>query len=462
MKATTAITAFLGFMVCGLINSMAYAEQWGEANAGNIKHILLYATNPGPEADVGARIVALRSLALYKHYSGGLRALKRSVASLASAGGGLYGVIHVGSGTQKATSFRVNCDTGSDALWLPAASCASCAANSTRFDPAASPSFAYAPNPSSSSSSLLMSFQSIYYGTGSVQGILATDTVLWAGLTSPKQSFLLVTSQDAVMAAQMANVGDGIMGLAFAAGLDPAQSGSILSGLAASNAFPAAFFSLWINKTIITASSGFSAYSGGLIILGGIDTSLYSGNFSFFPLAPSIVTASDGIIEKSVQYYWSLAAYRISIPISTGKANTATIIPAPKGTTAIIDLGTTLMILDAVSLNSIVNSLQQFATFEFDSQNQLYFVSCKASLPDISFSFDGTSDSFHVGPGSYLLTDGQNCALGIQAVNSAIPQWIFGQVFLQNYYTVFDFENKQVGFAIAVSGNSVDSDDVAT
>jgi saccharopepsin len=42
-----------------------------------------------------------------------------------------------------------------------------------------------------------------------------------------------------------------------------------------------------------------------------------------------------------------------------------------------------------------------------------------------------------------------NCVSGFMGLDIGLPIWIVGDVFLRKYYTVYDLENAQVGFALA-------------
>ena len=75
--------------------------------------------------------------------------------------------------------------------------------------------------------------------------------------------------------------------------------------------------------------------------------------------------------------------------------------------------------------------------------------SCNSSqfddFPDLRFTVDG--NNYYIPRESYVEREfGMKCVVRIMHYDD-MPFWILGLNFFHNYYTVFDLENKKVGFA---------------
>ncbi|ORY47646.1 acid protease [Rhizoclosmatium globosum] len=342
--------------------------------------------------------------------------------------------------------FNIVVDTGSDRLWVPSVGCSSCPSSGHKYNAAASSSFT---NATTSSTHAVMT-----YGSGTVNGTLATDTVVWGPSTIPNMFFYVVDSQDSTMAYHMSRFGDGIMGFVFAGGLDgPNHRDSVLYRMASQNQVPHSVFSLWLNQSSVYDANELDPY-GGWIILGGADNHLYNGNFSFVP------------VSSASSYYWDITVTGISV------AGSPVIAPS-LATNAIVDSGTSIILIDSTTLTKLVQSLSgsQPSSFQFIPQYGVYTVQCQfaAALPDISFVV-GKGVTLSFSASDYITYDADTlensnvCELSIRASGG---EWILGSPFLYKYYTVFDLKNKQIGFAHATDGKTVGngtllSDDILT
>jgi hypothetical protein len=76
-----------------------------------------------------------------------------------------------------------------------------------------------------------------------------------------------------------------------------------------------------------------------------------------------------------------------------------------------------------------------------------YYSPCNPSTTGyVSIFFNLSGNLFEVPPSSYVLSHPNylNCPIAI--VKSPIDEWIFGDTFLENFYSVWDHESSQVSF----------------
>ncbi|XP_036384652.1 pepsin A-like isoform X2 [Megalops cyprinoides] len=305
-----------------------------------------------------------------------------------------YGVISIGTPPQ---SFRVIFDTGSSNLWVPSVYCNSAACNNHRkFVPSQSSTYRYAGRP-----------LSIQYGTGSMTGFLAYDTVQVGGIVDTNQIFGLSQSEAPFMAHMAA---DGILGLAF-------------PSISSSGATPV-FDNMW--KQGLVSQDLFSVYltsnsqSGSVVTFGGIDPSYYTGSIVWIPL--------------SSETYWQITMDSVTINGNTVACN--------GGCQAIVDTGTSLI----VGPNNDISNINQgvgASVYNGDAR-----VNCNSinSMPDVTFNIHG--HAFTISASDYVRQVNLICRTGFG--NGGSNLWILGDVFIRQYYSIFDRAQNLVGLAKAV------------
>ncbi|XP_062324739.1 pepsin A-like [Osmerus eperlanus] len=305
-----------------------------------------------------------------------------------------YGVISIGTPHQ---SFKVLFDTGSSDLWVPSINCGSPACNAhAKFNSSASSTF------KSNSQTI-----SIQYYTGSMTGVEGYDTIQLGDLYVEKQVFGLSTYEDSFLEYVP---WDGIMGLAYPQ--QAVETGrTFLANMFDQGKNPQNMFSIYLSNS----------EEGSMIIFGGIDPIYFTGGIQWIP-----VLQTTG--------YWQIAVTSITVNGNT--------VACSGGCQAVVDSGTALIVgpaKDVGNLNGWVGA--------YTDQDGNVIVSCENIdvMPDIVFNINGYS--FSLPPSAYVYTNGDSCTTGLEM---APGTWTLGEVFMRQFYTVFDISNNVVGFAPAV------------
>jgi hypothetical protein len=261
---------------------------------------------------------------------------------------------------------------------------------------------------------------SVAYGTGSVKGVQGTDTVHLGSISVPLTFGLAQSVSDEFLSYPM----DGILGLG--------RPDTVKSGTTGVNA-PSLMDTLISQKIISSKLYGLALWrsadggsNDGEINFGSPDTSRYDGNLNYI----SAITSTNG--------FWE-------IPIADAGVDGKKV--GLTGRTAIIDSGTSFILMpksDAAKLHqAIPNSSQNGETFT---------VPCDATNK-VQIVFG--SITYNISPKDYVGSpSGSDCAsniIGRQVFSSS--QWLVGDVFLKNVYTVFDYDQQRVG--LGVKGASV-------
>uniref|UniRef100_A0A8C3HYG9 Peptidase A1 domain-containing protein n=1 Tax=Chrysemys picta bellii TaxID=8478 RepID=A0A8C3HYG9_CHRPI len=262
-------------------------------------------------------------------------------------------------------------------------------------------------NPSDSSTYQATSENvSIQYGTGSMTGILGYDTVQVGGIVDTNQIFGLSETEPGSFLYY--SPFDGILGLAF-------------PSIASSGATPV--FDNMMNEGLVSQDL-FSVYlssddqSGSFVMFGGIDSSYYSGNLNWIPL--------------SAETYWQITMDSITMNGET--------IACSGGCQAIIDTGTSLLAGPSTGISNIESYI--------GASDGTISCSAMSSLPNIVFNINGIE--FPVPASAYITDNSGSCSPGFEDIDvptSSGELWILGDIFIRQYYVVFDRSNNQVGLA---------------
>jgi hypothetical protein len=157
-------------------------------------------------------------------------------------------------------------------------------------------------------------------------------------------------------------------------------------------------------------------------MLGGTDPAYYTGDIAWVPLL-----SAD---------YWRITVDSITVDGSE--------VTTPDQRTAIVDSGTSLLVGPEDAVASITSALN--ATENFAGE---YFVDCDAELPTMVIYINGLP--YQIDGADLILESGGECLLlimGLDLTGTGVD-WILGDVFMRKYYSVFDYANQQVGFALA-------------
>ncbi|GAB5586440.1 hypothetical protein Unana1_01340 [Umbelopsis nana] len=271
---------------------------------------------------------------------------------------------------------------------------------------------------------------SVSYGSGSFSGEEYTDNVsLGSGFTIKSQSV-----GDASSATGFSGV-DGIIGF----GPDDLTSGTVSNTnvvpTIVDNAYSQGLISTKVLGVYFEPISGSSTTSNnGELTLGGVDSSKYSGSITYTPIT-STSPASD---------YWGINISKITY----GTTSVSSSLPG------IVDTGTTLIYLQTSTFKALYKNIKGTYT---DSTTGLVVIpsSSYSSLKNVVFTIGGKT--FTLTPSQYILPQDQvtNWGGNVGTYYSLIGDlgtgngldFILGQKFLENYYSVYDASNSRVGFA---------------
>ncbi|XP_004390476.1 chymosin-like [Trichechus manatus latirostris] len=307
-----------------------------------------------------------------------------------------FGKIYIGTPPQE---FTVVFDTGSSDLWVPPVYCNSDACqNHHRFNPSKASTIQNMGHPLTSQ-----------YGTGNIQGFLGYDTVTVSDIVDPQQTVGLSTQEPGNVFTYAKF--DGILGMAY-------------PSLASEYLVPV--FDNMMYRHLV-AHDLFSVYmsrneQGSMLTLGAINSSYYMGSLHWVPVL--------------VQEYWQFTVHSITVD--------GVVVACDGSCQAILDTGTSLLVgpgSNILNIQKVIGATQgQYGEFDIDCERL-------SSMPTVVFEIQGRQ--YPLPPSAYTTQDLGSCISGFQSASDT-QQWILGDVFIQEYYSVFDRTNNCVGLAKAI------------
>ena len=309
-----------------------------------------------------------------------------------------YGDVFIGTPPQY---FLTIMDTGSSNLWVPSTACTDTACNGKhKYNSGASSTYVNNGEPIT-----------IHYGTGSMKGTLLYDTVTCGGLTVTRQELAGATSLAAFFTGSPF---DGILGLAYQS-ISADNVPTWFDNAVTQNGIQSVF-SFYLDST--------SGSNSSMLTFGGSDSSYYTGSIQYHNLYLNLGN-----------YYtivWNSATVG-STSINAGCGSS--------GCLAIVDSGTSLIVGPTTPISQILSILSINAN-------------CNGvtNLPDVTFTIG--SQSYAIPNSIYVLREqtiggATVCEAGF--AGSSGSNWIWGDVFIRTWYTVFDHGGKRVGFARSIN-----------
>jgi hypothetical protein len=314
-----------------------------------------------------------------------------------------FGLVEIGNPPQ---SFEVIFDTGSSNLWVPKVGCTHCG------NPFFGKKHKYDEDASSSYKKDGSDFE-IMYGSGSVKGYFSLDDVILAeDIVVNDQKFAQVTDAGGLGMAYSLGKFDGILGLGFTS-ISVGGAPTVFENAIKQNKVDLPIFAFYLGDN-----------KPGELTFGGYDSSKFEGDLKYVKLDAATYwqITLDGI--KSGEYHKE----------STDKI------------TAIVDSGTSLITGPKAEVSKLASAVGAKANIMGE-----YTIDCDKveDIPDVVFTIDGTDYSIP-GPSTVIQAQG-TCLFAFMGLDFPAPgpNWILGDVFMREYYTVFNYHDQTIGFAKA-------------
>uniref|UniRef100_A0A7S1D1S6 Peptidase A1 domain-containing protein n=1 Tax=Cyclophora tenuis TaxID=216820 RepID=A0A7S1D1S6_CYCTE len=311
-----------------------------------------------------------------------------------------YGAISIGNPPQ---SFEVIFDTGSSNLWVPKVGCTHCG------NPFFGKKSKYNHEKSQTYKEDGADFE-IMYGSGSVSGFFSVDSVTLADdMVVTGQRFAEVSDAGGLGMAYALGKFDGILGLGFTS-ISIDGTPTVFENAIKENVVDQPVFSFYLGDN-----------APGELTFGGYDVTKFEGDLTS--------------VKLDAATYWQIKLDKVEAgSFSSGSA----------AATAIVDSGTSLITGPRDDIAALASAVGAKPAMSGE-----YTIDCSKvdDIPDIVFTIDGKPYTIP-GPGAVIKASGV-CLFAFMGINFPPPgpQWILGDVFMREYYTVFNYVDQTVSFA---------------
>jgi len=309
--------------------------------------------------------------------------------------------------------FAVVYDTGSGIFWVPGKSCTETACKKHQ---------QLKPNKHIKIEDDLVD---ITYGTGKMSGKRAVGTVLVGKVEVQHQDFLVSTVEHGAVFDQ--GRFDGVFGLGKSALADILRQ----EGDTEDRALP--FYINAIKQNLLQKPM-FSFYVSqgehpGAVILGGTNDKLYKGPVKYH--------------HGQSDNYWMMNVE--SIAAGDDAAHKVDTSGADNGLQGIADTGTSLLVVPEQYIGKIMHHFKVHS----DCSNMAALKDLHIEMKDVT----GEVIKYTLTPEQYVMKEGKQCETGIALMHLNLPgphpAMIMGDTFLRSYYSVYNHETGQIGFANA-------------
>ncbi|KAF2262299.1 acid protease [Lojkania enalia] len=267
---------------------------------------------------------------------------------------------------------------------------------------------------------------SITYGTGSVSGTIGTDTIHISTM-SPTLTFGLATNVSSEFSSYPM---DGILGIGRGDNTDGTiESPTIMDVLSTSGSIKSKLYAIHLSRSK-------DGLNDGELNLGEINKDRFNGELNYVPTIPNDTG------------FWEVGIDDIGVDGTMTGINDRT---------AILDSGTSFILMpegDAVSVHELIPGYTQ--------SGETFTVPCSTTKV-VQIAFGG--QRYNISTADYIggeLGNGKCKSNIIGRQTFGEKEWLVGDVFLKNVYSVFDFDNSQVGFGVKGSGKQQSASSISS